>query len=195
MNKTAVYGYVVLSLTISSCGASAIFSTSSAISTTNKNVQARQPDKATLNDIRFPQDNYPKELKAAWDHFIADGTYRIAQPDEFTELARKHIDAYGGIYLRVLFDVNHDRGYDDFAVIVVNTAKADDRRFSLVIFSGPKEKGHEFNLSWVLHDQDLSRIALSRASARLVVTEYHDDGTQESCFVHWHVNQKRYTCD
>lgn len=195
MNKTAVHGYVLLSLIISSCGGSTTYSTSSPVNTTNQNAQAHQPDNATLNEIRFPQENYPKELKAAWDHFVADGMYRMAQPDEFTEVARKHIDAYSGIYLPLLFDVNNDHGYDDFAVIVVNTAKTDDRRFSLVIFSAPKEEGRAFKLSWVLRDHDLSRIALSRASARLVVTEYHNDGTQKSCFVHWHANQKRYTCD
>jgi|SRR5215831_10848203 len=194
MNKTVAYGYFLVSLILSGCGSTA-YSTSSPVNSTNQNVQAHQPDNTTLNEIRFPQEDYPKGLKAAWDHFVADGTYRMAQLEEFTELARNHIDAYGGIYLPLLFDVNKDHGYDDFAVIVVNSLKTDDSRFSLVIFSAPEEYGRVFKPSWVLRDQDLSRIALSRASARLAVTEYHDDGTQNSCFVHWHANQKRYTCD
>jgi hypothetical protein len=194
MNKTVVYCYVLVSLIFSSCGGST-YSKSSPVNSTNQNVQAHQRYNATVTEIRFPQEDYPKELKAAWDQFVADGTYRMAQLEEFTELARNHIDAYGGIYLPLLFDINYDHGYDDFAVIVVNTTKTDDSRFSLVIFSAPEEEGRSFKPSWVLRDQDLSRIALSRASARLVVTEYRSDGTKKSCFVHWHSGQKRYTCD
>jgi hypothetical protein len=191
MNRNHTLGYFLIYLVFfSSCGRSSSYSTSSYVNAANKNVDSRQQ---TAAEIRFPQDDYPKELKAAWDQFVADGMYRMAQPEEFTEMARNHIDAYGGIYLPLLFDINHDHGYDDYAVIIVNTTKTDDTRFSLIIFSAPEGKRRDFKPSWVLRDQNLSQIALSRASARLVLTEYQRDGTQKSCVVHWHLN--KYTCD
>jgi len=147
-----------------------------------------------VTDMVFPQPTYPEELKEAWRRFV-DGRYRMAQADEFSENARHHFDSYGGIYLPLLFDINGDRGYDDYAVIVVDTKRNDDARFGLVIFSAPEAERRVFNPSWVFRERDLSRVALSRASARLVLTEYREDGSQQSCFVRWHARQGRYTCD
>ncbi len=155
----------------------------------------RASDSSAAADIVFPQPAYPDELKEAWRRFVGDGRYRMARPDEFSGRAQRHIDSYGGIYLPLLFDINRDHGFDDFAVIVVDSTRNDDGRFGLVIFSAPEPGGRVFEPSWVFRDRDLSKMALSRASQRLVVTEHREDGSQQSCFVRWHPRQRLYTCD
>lgn len=185
-----------LAFTCCCCGVSANKSGTARPEAVNRNPEPQgsspSPD---VTDIVFPQPTYPEELKKAWLRLVDNGRYRMARPDEFSERARRHIDSYAGIYLPLLFDINGDRGYDDFAVIVVDTTGNDAARFGLVIFSAPEAERRVFNPSWVFSDRDLSRVALSRASARLVVTEYRDDGSRQCCFVRWHSRQSRYTCD
>ncbi len=186
----------LLAFAYCSCGVSASKSRTAQSEAVNRNPESyASSNSSDVTDIVFPQPSYPEELKEAWREFITDGRYRMALPNEFAEMARRHIDSYGGIYLPLLFDINGDHGYDDFAVIVVDTTRSDDARFGLVIFSAPETGRRLFNPSWVFRNRDLSRVALSRASARLVVTEYRDDGSQQSCFVRWHALQNRYTCD
>jgi hypothetical protein len=155
-----------------------------------RSVVARQ-----TTDPVFPRLQDPDALKEGWNLFIADGEYRLARPDDFSDPVRRRIDVRGGIYLPLLFDINNDQGYDDYAVIVVDAKKDEATRFGLVIFSAPAGGMAPFKPSWVFRDRDLSRVALSRASGRLVVTQYLDDGSEKSCFVHWHTKERRYSCD
>lgn len=141
----------------------------------------------------FPEGNYPEGLRHAWKDFTSNGHYRMARQDEFSERAQRHPEGQG-IFMLLLFDINLDGGFGDFAVIVVDNQRSDPARFGLVIFSNPGG-GSFYKAGWVLRHKDLSRMVLSRASARLVLTEYRDDGSEHSCFVHWHQSQGRYRCE
>jgi hypothetical protein len=185
-----------LALLLCACGVSpskpgtALSEAANGNAASNKLIQS-----LALTDIVFPQPTYPEELKKAWHRLVDDGKYRMARPDEFSEKAQRHIDSYGGIYLPLLFDINDDGGYDDFAVIVIDSTRSDDKRFGLVIFSAPRAEKQVFKPSWVFRERDLSKMALSRASARLVLTEYRDDGSQQSCSVRWHAQRGSFGCD
>lgn len=196
MSSTLYCSYFLcLALAYCSCGVSAKRDITSRDAARQSPEPQRSSDLSEVTDINFPQPTYPEELKEAWRHFVEGGRYRMARPDEFSSTAQPHIDSYGGIYLPLLFDINRDHGYDDFAVIVVDTIRNDDARFGLVIFSAPEGKQRVFEASWVFRERDFSKMALSRASGRLVVTEYLDDGSQQSCFVRSDPHQRRYTCD
>jgi len=141
----------------------------------------------------FPEGNYPEGLRQAWKDFTSNGQYRMARQDEFSERARRHPEGEG-IFMPLLFDINLDGGFGDFAVIVVDNRRSDPARFGLVIFSNPGG-GTFYKVGWVFRHKDLSRMVLAIASARLVLTEYRDDGSEHSCFVHWHKSLGRYRCE
>jgi hypothetical protein len=84
---------------------------------------------------------------------------------------------------------------DHLAAIVVDTTKQDDNRFSLVIFSPPKDKKDVFETHWFYRDRDLSKTTVNRASGYFYVTEYFDDGTQNSCSVAWNPKRKQFECE
>ena len=84
---------------------------------------------------------------------------------------------------------------DHLAAIVVDTTKTDDNRFSLIIFSPPKDRKGSFETHWLYRDRDLSKSTVGRQSGSAYVTEYLDDGTSKSCQVRWNKQRKLFLCE
>jgi hypothetical protein len=136
----------------------------------------------------------PDELKEAWGRFARDGRYRLARPED--------MKFGGGERVRTLFDFPWgDLGYDQMpgaghlAAIVVDTTRADDSRFGLIIFSAPKSRKGAYAAHWLYRERDLSRAGVTRASGELYVSEYRGDGSEAVCRVRWDERQTRYVCD
>jgi hypothetical protein len=137
--------------------------------------------------------DHSEKIKQAWKLFTKNGRYRMANPNDFTTIARKHLDQNIGIYLPLLFDINLDGGFDDIAVIIVDTQQ-NDKQFGLIIFSSPKNQA-KYSVTWVFQNRDLSQTILSRASARLVLTTYFEDGSSQSCNMKLNKQLARYFCE
>jgi len=160
---------------------------------------AKQPGSV---DSMFSQytEGVPQGLKDGWQQFTADGRYRVAREEDFRfpEEAKKVIEGIDHRtkrpYMRILWDINENGDYNEFAAIVVETTKSDDARFGLVILSAPDGGSGLYKPHWVYQERDLSRTIMASASSRLSVESYLDDGTREACFVVWDRRQRRYFC-
>jgi hypothetical protein len=91
-------------------------------------------------------------------------------------------------------DINHDGRSYDFAVIVVDATRTDSERFGVVIFNAPKREGQPYKHYWLYKERDLSRTTLSRASSWTYLTEYKDDGSEQTCNINWDAQNQKYTC-
>jgi hypothetical protein len=97
--------------------------------------------------------------------------------------------------MQLLWDINEDGDYNDFAAIVVDTRRENPERFGLVIFSAPKNRAGPYRPHWLYRDRDLSRTVMAVASSRLSVESYLDDGSRQACFVRWDRQKQRYFCE
>ena len=77
------------------------------------------------------------------------------------------------------------------AAIVVDTARKDEKRFGLVIFSSPKSGDGSYQPYWVFRNRDLSRSVVWTGSGDLMLADYKDDGSREESFVQWNRQLRR----
>src|SRR5207253_5640629 len=103
----------------------------------------------------------PKTRKA-WEMFTESGIYRWAQAGDFhiPEWAMEDFYLAKDIERQTKSpfqsgDINSDNTYEDFAVIVIDTTKQNNNRYSLVIFNEPKGEQEEFTMHWLIRDTDL----------------------------------------
>lgn len=146
---------------------------------------------------------FTDDLRETWRRFTANGQYRLAQvsdmrfPDRSKEAVSRNIPENPIPFVYIWGDLNYQKRVNDdhLAVIVVDTAKQDDNRFSLVIFSPPKGKKGVFETHWFYRNRDLSKTTVNRASGYFYVTEYFDDGSYKACSVAWNPKQKQFECE
>lgn len=166
------------------------------------------PPEATATPFSEPftpyeADQFTNGLRETWQRFTASGQYRLAQPSDMCFPNRAEEAASLGLpenpipFTYIWGDLNYKKRVDDnhLAVIVVDTTKTDDNRFSLVIFSPPEGKKDAFETHWFYRDRDLSKTTISRASGSFYIAQYFDDGTRESCSVAWNPKQKQFECE
>lgn len=151
----------------------------------------------------FDENKFTDGLRETWRRFTASGQYRLAQPSDmrFPDRAKtaelRSLPENPIPFVYIWGDLNYQKRAEDdhLAAIVVDTTRQDDNRFSLVIFSPPKDKREVFETHWFYQNRDLSKTTVSRASGSFFVTEYFDDGTQKSCSVVWNPKQKHFECE
>ena len=144
-----------------------------------------------------------KGIDAAWTSFAKDGRYRLAleRDMQFSAAARREMARTDGrlewsaLNKILAFSWGHlgyDTDQDLVAAIVVDTTRSDSSRFSLVIFGKPR--GAAYRPYWLYRDRDLSKTIVYQISGSLGVTNYHDDGTDDTCWVEWRPQRKLFTC-
>lgn len=147
--------------------------------------------------------SYSPSLQKEWRRFTASGQYRLAQlsdmrfSDEDKENVYRNIGKNPVPYVYIWGDLNYGKRPDanHLAAIVVNTTRTDENRFSLVLFSPPKDKKDAYELHWLDRDRDLSRTTVHRASGSLHIVEHLADGSQKVCRARWNKRKKQYECE
>ena len=136
-------------------------------------------------------------VDSAWHSFTKDGRYRLARKEDF-KLAARAFGSEGPLnsifaycWGRIGYDPHPDR-WNHLAVIVVDTHRTDDARFSLVIFSAPKSGDGTYQPYWLYRDRDLSRTVVWTGTGDLMVGEYRDDGSRDVSFIHWDARRKQF---
>lgn len=144
----------------------------------------------------------PEWRKDAWNSFTASARYRVANESDFTIPEAAASNEYAGSdlaraikYPFIAGDINHDGLTQDFAVITVDTSRADAARFSLVIFNQPADGATSAGPHWLYRDRDLSTTTLTWWSGGLAVRKYRADGTFDLCYVNWNKQRQEYSCD
>ena len=138
-------------------------------------------------------------VDAAWRKFTEGGRYRLARPDEmdFPQGAKAEYASDWKAASRTFSYAwgrrNFDTEKDHLVALVVDTTLDGPERFGLVIFSAPRG-ADEYRPYWLYRNRDLSRTMISAPSGHLMITDYKDDGTRESCDVFWNPKSRRYVC-
>ena len=136
-------------------------------------------------------------IDVAWRAFTNDGRYRLARKDDFKSPARAFgsdnpldsIFAYCWGWLG--YDSHSNQSYH-LAAIVVDMHRTDDARFSLVIFSSPKNGDGTYLPYWLYRDRDLSRTVVFTGSGDLMLAAYRDDGSRNVSYVQWDARRKQF---
>jgi hypothetical protein len=144
--------------------------------------------------------DYNREgIAQAWRQFTGSGQFRLARADEtnFPESAKREWASDWKSVSQPFKYAWGKRGFDTdkdhLVAIVVETARNDSERFSLVIFSS-LSGSNEYLPYWLYRNRDLSRTMISAPSGYLMLTEYNEDGSKESCDVFWNPKSKQYYC-
>jgi hypothetical protein len=136
-------------------------------------------------------------IDVAWRSFTSDGRYRLARKEDFKSTARAFgsDDPLNSIFAycwgRLGYEPNTDRWYH-LAAIVVDTHRADDAHFGLVIFSAPKNGAGIYQPYWLYRDRDLSRTVVWTGTGDLMVADYRDDGSRDVSYVQWDARRKQF---
>lgn len=188
-------------LAVCSCAHSGAESNKAFPLSTSKNAEA-QPT-ATPSEITDPTCcglDYNREgLAQAWHQFTESGQFRLARTDEMTfpESAKREWGSDWNSINQPFRYAWGKRGFDTdkdhLVAIVVDTTKSDAERFGLVIFSYPNNS-KEYRPYWLYRNRDLSRMIILAFSGGLMLSEYNEDGTRNSCDVFWNTKTKRYIC-
>jgi hypothetical protein len=145
----------------------------------------------------------PVALKA-WLTFIKSGKYRAANANDFnfSEAAKSRLRGMfeDGWYFQVNHpaitgNINRRLGFKDLAVIVIDTARSDSDRFSLVIFNVEPEKEKPPSVHWLFKNRDLSSAFLSWYSNWPVLVFYQQDGSADPYYINWNEHTKQYFLD
>ena len=135
-------------------------------------------------------------IDKAWHRFTESGQYRLALKEEIKSPAREFgSDSLNSIFAYCWGQLGFDRSEDHWyhlAAIVVDTARKDEERFGLVIFSSPKGGDGSYQPYWVVRNRDLSRSVVWTGSGDLMLADYKDDGSREVSFVQWNRQHRRY---
>jgi hypothetical protein len=134
-----------------------------------------------------PTEGRSEALREAWRRFTASGQYRLAQKEDMRFPTMPYVYIWGDLAYRKRAEDDH------LAAIVIDTARNDETRFSLVVFS-PPEGSRDYKVHWLYRDRDLSRTSVSIASGSFFVTEHLDDGSERTCIVHWYRSQNQFQC-
>ena len=158
---------------------------------TTKSIEATPTQESNRDDafIAFLRQEKLGWMAEVWKQFTASGRYRMARPEDFAQEVR---DEMRYPYERTA--ISHEGGYDDFAVVVVDTTRKDPDRFGLVVFNAPKDK-NTLAPHWVYQEKDLSRLVMRKWSGGIMLSLYQNDGTQESCYLNWNKSRQKYSCD
>ena len=129
-------------------------------------------------------------MAEAWRQFTANGRYRMAHAEDFALEVRDEMQ-----YPYERTAISHDGGYDDFAIVVVDTTQNNPERFGLVVFNAPKNGEIAPAPRWVYRNKDLSRMVIRKWSGGIILSQYQNTGSQESCYLNWNKLQQKYSCD
>jgi len=155
------------------------------------------PSPETIPTGMFTGDQKARE---AWEQFTANGRYRMARRDDFQipeAVRNKHLDNpyFTNEFSFTAGDFNRDGHGLDRAFIIVDTTMTTKESFALVVFNAPTTKESLPSVHWVHTGLDLSRSVLAAATEVPYVTEYREDGTQETCNVRWNKQRNEYSCE
>ncbi|HUS09669.1 MAG TPA: hypothetical protein VMZ30_04310 [Pyrinomonadaceae bacterium] len=123
-----------------------------------------------LTSVFDPLDEWERTaLLQAWKKIPAHENYEIVQ-DVYGEIA----GAYG------------------LALIIADKSLTRSTQFSLIVFiRRPKNK---YDLYWIYKNENLSQVALSRASGDIFVNGFREDGSTLSCEIAWSRKDNKWTC-
>lgn len=178
-------------------------------SDSQKNRPAQDEPRATQQASQLPGNDMPtgifdeRSQKAfkAWQLLTENGRYRIARTEDFSipEAAMENEDRRRDIQRAIAFayvggDINEDGNYRDRAFIVVDTSRNDSARFGLVIFNELADPNDIPEPHWVYRDRDLSSTVMTWTRGKVILIEYHEDGSYEVCRINWEARDQRYLC-
>jgi hypothetical protein len=118
----------------------------------------------------YPMDKWERDgLLRAWHKVPAHKNYEMVQ-DVYGEIA----GAYG------------------LALIIADKSLSADSQFSLIVFI--RRPGNKYDLYWIYHNENLSRISLSRSSGDIFVSGLREDGSNLNCEIAWSRKDNKWTC-
>ncbi len=196
-NHTLVAFLILGSAVLAGCHSSATRPSSASAPEKKESAPPRQAAERRITDPTATGESNSEALRKAWQRFTANGQYRLAQTEDmrFSEAASRTNRINNIPYIYIWGNLAYKKRVEDdhLAAIVVDTTRNDENRFGLVIFS-PPEGSEDYKIHWLYRERDLSRTTLSRASGSFFVSEYLDDGTQQTCIVHWYRSRKQFEC-
>lgn len=146
--------------------------------------------------------NDPDWLKIAWQKFISNGEYRIAEKSAFHIPKSSVRDRYAEMDIDDAIskpygmrDINNDGYFPDLVVIIEKIGSTDLSRFSLIIFNAPTNDKTSPPPIWLIKNKDLSSTILGWWSGGLVLREHLADGTIKGCYVNWSKSKATYFCE
>jgi hypothetical protein len=145
-----------------------------------------------------------EEAREALKQFLAQNNCRLAQKSDFqvpTSLEASERADWEARQQRAYYvgDLNNDRRFVDFAVIVVNNPPPDSKnpdpnRFSFVVFNQPTDFTGEYQPLWIQRQQDLSRSMLAIIEGQLVLRQQTADHKMVDCVLSWDRTAQTYRC-
>ena len=174
---------LIANLLLAGCNSSATAPSVAAVETMPQAQPSASPQ------VLDPTEGRSEALREAWRQFTASGQYRLAQKEDM------RIPIAEIPYVYIWGDLAYGKRAEDdhLAVIVVDATRNDKSRFGLVIFS-PPEGRRDYTVHWLYRDHDLSKTSVNIASGSFFVTEHLDDGSEQTCIVHWYRSQNQFQC-
>jgi len=114
-------------------------------------------------------------IDKAWNRFTEGGRFRLALKDDFKSPAKEFgSDSLNSIFAycwgRLGYESSENHGYH-LAAILVDTARSNDDRFGLVIFSSPKSGDGSYQPYWIYQGRDLSRTVVWTGTGDLMISD------------------------
>ncbi|HEX8456305.1 MAG TPA: hypothetical protein VF656_03205 [Pyrinomonadaceae bacterium] len=190
---------ILVSAVAAGCNSSATGSSSASAPEKKESAPPPPPEapKPRVTDPTTTGESDSEALRKAWQRLTANGQYRLAQMEDmrFSEAAIRTNEIDHIYYVYIRGDLAYEKRVEDdhLAAIVVDTTRTDANRFGLVIFS-PPEGSRDYKLHWLYRARDLSRTTVGRASGSFFVSEYLEDGSRQTCAVHWYRSRKQFEC-
>ena len=139
-------------------------------------------------------------LLRAWKRVENYGNYRVTRPDDFripewTKNERYRVDIDHAIeffHASNYGDINRDSFPADYALTVIDRAKATPSNWGIIIFN--ERAGNEYDAFWLYRDKDLSKNTIGPNSGGIYINEFHEDGADTGCRVRWNRRKREYTC-
>ena len=161
------------------------------------NTDKLAPSSPDVLNLKEPTElwEYDPPLATAWRHFTSEGRYRFPVPEDF-RFSEAAVNALrGGLSAWTKYVTEpYDNWCPGFVALVVDTTRADQNRFGLVIF--PVEyKGKERHIAkpyWLVRNKDLSAASLSRASCHHWLYLYDRNGAQEGHYLLFNKKTGKY---
>ena len=138
----------------------------------------------------------------AWQRFLRESRpghqYRLVGPGDYSlsdrdkaalgeDLGKTYKFRAGG------GDLNKDGRYRDYILVIVDDNRADDAKFSILIFNEPETEHEDYNWHWLYQDRNLSKTVLSWFSGGVGLRTYRN-GSYDLCTVVWHKSTGIYSC-
>jgi hypothetical protein len=141
--------------------------------------------------ISFPNPTISPMLNDTVDHFVTAGFEPLYDWERvaLTRVWKKvpHHESY-----EIVRSVHGEvAGAYGLALIISDRSLAAGQSSLIVFIQHPHNK---FDLYWILKNENLSRVSISRASGDIMVNGLREDGSRLDCEIAWNRKDNKWTC-